>query len=353
MENDWTEVYGDIVSGGEEPFRLYHRTDLSYIVGNKVSLKPDTMLIDKTKYGIEHLSEEQLLSIARSGVTNVTGKNELKIQVRGKILIDIHSEVSKSIDSDYQNAPQNYVVAKKLYSPAGSSAHLGRGMFVKLKPSSTYTLSYSANENAYIWIADTINGTFENRSNKRIVSRVNNDAGDVSITFKSPSSGEIFISFFKYGRPSATNPAEFSNIQLEEGDTKTSSSPYKSSEAVYQMDVEKNERIYSADNLVYSSVTNKPIAGFTLPNTFAGELNTVSVSMNGSVLMDTNVTVRDLSNTSSMTQDEVNSRILFKLDEKECKMDQMNHLLQELIQVNDQVEWVVQVYHSTMMTMET
>ncbi len=53
--------------------------------------------------------------------------------------------------------------------------------------------------------------------------------------------------------------------------------------------------------------------------------------MNGSVLMNTNVTVRDFPSTSLLTQDEVNSRILFKLEEQERKMDQMNYLIQELI----------------------
>ncbi len=242
LKNDWTEVYGNITSENAEPFRLYHRTDTLYAIGDKVSLKPDVVLIDKTKHGIEHLSEDQMLSIARNGITNTTGKNELKILVRGKNLFDIHGEVSKSIHPDYKNPPHNYVVGDKLHAPAGSASHHGRGMFISVKQNTTYTLSYSANENSYIIISDALNGTFQNRLSKRIASRPSPNSGEFSITFESPSSGEIFVSFLKTGSPSATNPAEFWNVQLEEGNTKTSYAPYKSSEVTYQMDVGNDEK---------------------------------------------------------------------------------------------------------------
>ncbi|WP_430885851.1 hypothetical protein [Fusibacter sp. JL216-2] len=331
LENDWTEVYGSIDSQNVEPFRLYHRTDTSYDIGDQVLLKPDVVVIDKTKYGIEHLSEEQLLNIARSGITNRTGKNELKVQIRGKNLININGEISKSAHPDYKDPPQNYVVAGKLHAPAGVKSHLGRGIYVDLKPNTEYTFSYSTEGDAYTWIADAQNLTFRNRWSKNITFRRDIDHGNYALSFTSPSSGRIFISFLRNGDSSIENPALFWNLQLEEGTVKTTYMPYKSSTATYKMDVDNNEKIYTVDGLIYSSLTNKPIIGLIPPKTFAGERNTVNVTMNGSVLAKTNVTVRDFPKISNMTQGEVNSRILFELEEQKRKMDQMTYYMQEII----------------------
>lgn len=148
------------------------------------------------------------------------GKYKCNVKVRGKNLFDINGNIDEYAETNqHSNKYPNEIIGGKLKVTRWSANHYGRGQWIRVKPNTNYSFSYTFEKiNNDLGIRLDI----YNKNSAMIISKF-----DISqFTFNTGNTDKILITFLRSGSGTPDGYTLISNIQLEEGTQATPYEPY-------------------------------------------------------------------------------------------------------------------------------
>ena len=169
------------------------------------------------------------------------GKYKVDMSSVGKNLFNINGNVNEILDNPnlYANKDlPNLVSNGILYAGNFSSYHHGLGQIIKVKPNTNYTISGVCSKRTGIIVIHTMT-----QANFEVM---NSLAGQFNFTFNTLNNNEIQLTFLNSGGLEDTIKSEYTNIQIEEGDTATEYELYYGTTKTVYL----NSPLYEGDELL-------------------------------------------------------------------------------------------------------
>ncbi len=261
-----------------------------YMYDLPVDIKNSDIIVDGVKYQYKTSNNGSLLDV---GYWMITSTNQLRIMVEKNKVINnpitltyelaeprlaeviglksVENPIIESVnenlfdidtmdynwypDPTYTNAPYTTREGNTLIINAFTAGSTGRGFKIKLKPNTTYTISLDIEESAcYVTSYDnTIGFKFEDRAKYSLGGSRLAVGNNRFVTFTTPKSGKIFISFTTDGK-SDDPKARISNIQLQRGNVILPYTPYQSNELQINGIYHEWDKIISVDGVIKKEI---------------------------------------------------------------------------------------------------